>query len=87
MAIAGTEKTTVAGITTSNKMHFSTSNDYGLFDFGLHTSLGYHFNKLFVELAYQYGFASINNNEEHDKRNIRNRTLSLNLGYTIKSYK
>lgn len=87
LAIAGTEKTTLSGVTSSAKMHFSTSSDYGLFDLGMHTSLGYHFNKLFVELAYQYGFASINNNEENDKKNIQNRTLSLNIGYYFKSYK
>jgi len=86
LAIAGTEKTTIAGVTTSQKMRFTTSKDYGLFDLGLHTSLGYHFNKLFVEVAYQYGFASINNNEEIDKRNIRNRTFSLNIGYFIRSF-
>ena len=87
LAIAGTEKKTIAGITSSEKMRFSTSQDFGLFDLGVHSSLGYHFNKMFVEVAYQYGFASINNNEEHDKRNIRNRTLSLNFGYYFKSYK
>jgi len=87
LALSGKEKTTVSGISNTAKMHFSTSADYGLFDLGLHTSLGYHFNKLFVEIAYQYGFASINNNEENDKKNIQNRTLSLNLGYCIRSYK
>lgn len=87
LAISGREKTTVSGVSSSSKMHFSTSGDYGLFDLGLHTSIGYHFNKLFVELAYQHGFANINNNEENDKRNIQNRTLSLNLGYCIRSYK
>ncbi len=87
LAIAGKEKTTVAGISSSSKMKFSTSKDYGLFDFGLHSSIGYHFNKIFVEAAYQYGFVSINNNEEKDKKNIRNRSFSLNIGYYIKSYK
>ena len=86
LAIGGTEKKTSAGVTSSTKMHFTTSTDYGLFDFGLHTSVGYHFNKLFIEFAYQYGFANINNNEEVDKRNIRNRTYSLTLGYHIKFY-
>jgi len=87
VAISGKEKTTIAGVTSSAKMKFSTDNNYSLFDLGLHTSLGYHFNKFFIEAAYQYGFASINNNEELDKKNIRNRTLSLNIGYYFKSYK
>ena len=87
LAIAGTEKTTIAGISNSSKMKFSTSGDYGPFDFGLQAAVGYHFKKIFVEAAYQYGFVNINNNEEHDKRNIRNRTISLNLGYYIRSYK
>ena len=87
LAVGGTEKTTLAGITSSAKMHFTTSKDYGLFDFGLHTSIGWHLKKFFIEAAYQYGFASINNNEELDKRNIQNRAFSLNFGYYIKSYK
>lgn len=87
LALAGREKTTISGVTSSNKMRFSTSSDYGLFDMGIHTSIGCHFKKFLIEAAYQYGFASINNNEERDKKNIRNRTFSLNLGYYIKSYK
>ncbi|MEP7164068.1 MAG: outer membrane beta-barrel protein [Ferruginibacter sp.] len=87
LAVGGKEKTTISGVTSSAKMHFSTSKDYGLFDLGLHSSVGWHLKKLFVEAAYQYGFASINNNEDHDKRNIRNRTFSLNIGYYIRSYK
>jgi hypothetical protein len=87
LAISGTEKTRVAFVTNSSKMHFSTSENYGLFDLALHTGISYHFNKMFAELAYQYGFASINNNEEHDKKNIRNRTFSINVGYYFRSYK
>ena len=87
LAIGGTEKKTISGVTSSAKMHFTTSKDYGLFDLALHTSVGWHLKKYFIEVAYQYGFASINNNEELDKRNIRNRTLSLNFGYYFKSYK
>ncbi len=87
LAISGTEKTIVNGVTTSSKMDFSTSKNYGLFDFGLHTSLGYHFRKMFVEVAWQHGLTSINNNEELDNRNIRNRTLSINLGYYFRSFK
>jgi len=87
LAISGKEKTTLSGVAKSSKMKFSTSKDYGLFDLALHSSLGYHFDKFFVELVYQFGFASINNNEEYDHRNIRNRTFGVNIGYRIKSYK
>ena len=86
-AIAGTEKKTIAGVTSSSKMKFSTTGNYGYFDFGLQAGMGYHFKKFFVEAAYQYGFVSINNEEERDKRNIRNRNFCLNIGYYIKSYK
>lgn len=86
LALAGTEKTTLNSTTTSRKIKFSTEKGYGLFDLGLHTSVSFRFNKLFVELAYQYGFANINN-EQSDKKNIRNRTFSLNLGYYFRSYK
>ena len=86
-AIAGTEKTTIAGVSSSSKMKFSTTGNYSPFDFGLQSVLGYHFNRLYVEASYQYGLANINNMEEYDKRNIRNRTFSLNLGYCIKLYK
>lgn len=87
LAIAGTEKNTINGITTSSKMKFSTVNSYGLFDMGLQGSIGYHFKKLFLEAAYQYGFMSINNNEEKDKKNLRNRVISLNMGYYFQHYK
>jgi len=87
MAISGKEKTTIAGVSTTSKMKFSTTANYGLFDFGAQASIGYHFKKIFVEAAYQYGLANINNNAERDKRNIQNRTLSLNIGYYIRSYK
>ncbi len=87
LAIAGKEKITVSGISSTSNMKFSTSKNYGLFDLALHTSIGYHLKKMFIEVAWQHGLASINNNEENDKRNIRNRTISLNFGYVIKSYK
>ena len=87
LAIGGTEKTTVSGVDSSAKMNFSTSKDYGLFDLGLHTSIGWHLKKYFIEAVYQYGFVNINNNIERDKRNIQNRTFSLNVGYYFRSYK
>lgn len=82
-AIAGTEKITKEGITTSQKMNFEISKDYGLFDFGFVPSIGYTTKKFFVEGAFQLGLTSINNNEEHDEKNIRNRTFSLNFGYFL----
>ncbi len=84
LAVAGTEKTTSAGITTSQKMDFSLSKNYGFFDFGFVPSIGYTTKKFFIEGAFQLGLTSINNNEEKDSKNIRNRTLSLNFGYFLK---
>ena len=57
---------------------------YGWFDLSLTAGIFYHFNKTFVEVAYTTGLANINNNEEFDGRNIRNRMLSLNIGYYFK---
>ena len=87
LAIGGREKTTAGNLTSTSRMKFSTVNEYGLFDFGLNVSVGYHFNKLFIEAAYQYSFVNINNNVETDKRNIQNRNFSLALGYRIRSFK
>lgn len=84
LAISGTQKTTEAGVTTSSKMKFSTSADYGLFDLAIYNSIGYHFNKIFVEASYHLGFVSINNNEETDFTNIKNRGFGLSLGYYIR---
>lgn len=67
-------------VTTSEKLKFGYGG-YGWFDLGLNASLGYHMKKVFVEVGYMHGLASINNNEEVDQRNIRNRMLGLNIGY------
>ena len=67
-------------ITSTQKLQFGFGQ-YGWFDLGLNASVGYHMKKVFVEAGYMLGLASINNNEENDQRNIRNRMLSLNLGY------
>lgn len=83
-AIAGTEKITKDGVTTKQKMNFDISKDYGFFDFGFIPSIGYTTKKFFIETAFQLGLTSINNNEEKDLKNIRNRTLSLNFGYFFK---
>lgn len=84
VAFMGTEKRTVEGITTSSKMKFSIDGNYSYFDPGLHTSIGYHFKKIFIEAAYQLGLSNINNNGEFDRRDLRNRTFSLNLGYYLR---
>ncbi len=75
--------TTTANVTTSQKMAFGFGG-YGWFDLSLTAGISYHFNKTFVEVAYTPGLANINNNEEFDGRNIRNRMLSLNIGYYFK---
>jgi hypothetical protein len=69
--------------TTSKKMSFGFGA-YGWFDLGLNTSVAYRMKKTFVELGYYTGLSSINNNEEVDGRNIRNRMLSLSIGYFFK---
>jgi Outer membrane protein beta-barrel domain len=80
----GSQKiTTTNNVTTSEKIKFGYGS-YGMFDLSLTGSLGYHFKKIFIEAAYTPGLANINNNEEFDGRNIRNRMLSLNIGYYFK---
>lgn len=84
VAIAGTEKQTTANNTTSSKMKFSLSGNYGFLDLGVGGSLGFHTNKFLIEAGYQMGLANINNNVENDFRNIRNRMFSLQIGYFLK---
>ncbi len=72
--------TDINNITSSQKLKFGYK-DYGWFDLGMNFSAGYHTKKIFVEAGYLLGLASVNNNEENDQRNIRNRMLSLNIGY------
>lgn len=84
LGLLGREKRTTNGTTTTSNIKFSNTAGYGLYDIGLNTAIGYHTRKWFVELGYQHGLASINNEEEFDNINIRNRVLSLNLGYYLK---
>jgi Outer membrane protein beta-barrel domain len=70
-------------VITTQKLKFGYGS-LGWFDLGLNASVSYHMKKIFVEAGYMYGLASINNNEEVDQRNIRNRMISLNLGYYFK---
>ncbi len=76
----GTKKITAGGVTASNKIKFGFEG-LGWFDLGLNGSLGYHFKKVFAELNYYHGISNINNNVEFDGTSIRNRMLSLNIGY------
>jgi Outer membrane protein beta-barrel domain len=76
----GSKKTSTGGVTTSKKIKFGFEG-LGWFDLGLNGSLGYHFKKTFVELNYYHGITNINNNVEYDGTSIRNRMLTLNVGY------
>lgn len=84
IAVAGTEKITRAGVTTSKKMKINVDGEYGMFDLGISTGIGFHTPKMFVEAGFQLGLANINNDFELDGRNIRNRMLSLSFGYYLK---
>ncbi len=86
LALAGTEKITKNGVTSSKKMNFDISKDYGYFDFSLMPLMGYYTKKFFVEGTFQMGLTSINNNEEKDQKNIRNSGFSVSLGYILKQY-
>lgn len=86
LAVAGTEKTTVNGSSSRQKMKFSTTNNFGLFDFSLLAGAGLHLKKWYLEANYDLGLANINNNVARDSRNIRNRTISISLGYYFKSF-
>jgi hypothetical protein len=79
----GRIKTTTASNTTNEKIEFGFSG-YGMFDLGFTGGISYHFNNMFVEALYSPGLTSINNNEEVDKRNLKNTTLSLNIGFYFK---
>lgn len=84
IAVSGKQKITENGATTSAPMKFSMSNNFGYFNLALHTGISYHFNNMFIEGAYHLGFSSINNNEEVDGSNIKNRGFALSLGYWLK---
>ena len=72
--------TDINDITSTQNLKFNYK-EFGWFDLGMNFSAGYHMKKIFVEAGYMLGLASINNNEENDQRNIRNRMLSLNVGF------
>lgn len=80
----GKEKTTDKNnVTQSSSMSFGYGG-YGWFDLGIAGSIGYHVKKIFVEANYQLGLTNINNLSEFDGRNIKNRAISLNIGYYLK---
>lgn len=79
----GNRKTTVGGVTTSEKIKFGFEAT-GWFDLGLSGSLGYHFKKMFIQAQYYHGLANINNNAQYDNVNIKNRMFNLQFGYFFK---
>ena len=84
IAVSGKQKITENGTTTSSPMKFSMTNNFGYFSLALHSGISYHFNKMFIEGSYHLGFSSINNNEEVDDTNIKNRGFAISLGYWLK---
>jgi hypothetical protein len=84
IALSGKQKYTINEMTSTSPMKFSISNNYGLFNVGILTGLSYQFNKIFIEGTYHIGVTSINNNEEFDNTNIKNRGFALNIGYWFK---
>lgn len=84
IAFSGKEKTTKNGVTSTAPMVFSFTNNYGYANIGIHTGLSYHFKKVFIEGSYHLGVSSINNEEEFDDTNIKNRGFALSLGYWLK---
>lgn len=72
-----------SGVTGSQKIKFGYNN-YGWFDLGLNGSIAYRFNKTMIEAGYYMGLANINNNEEHDARNMQHRVASLGIVYFFK---
>jgi Outer membrane protein beta-barrel domain len=79
----GNQKTTIGGVTTGEKINFGFDGT-GWFDLGLSGSLGYQFKKMFIQAIYYHGLTSINNKEEFDATNIKNRMFSLQIGYFFK---
>ncbi|MEO5682179.1 MAG: porin family protein [Chitinophagaceae bacterium] len=72
------------GMEVRNKAKLSlTGNYFGLFDASLNAALGYSFTqKFFAEAMYAYGVGNINNDQAGP--NIKNRVLSLSVGYFLR---
>ena len=84
IAVSGKQKITENNITKSSAMKFSFSGNYGYANVGIFGGLSHHFNKFFIEGSYHLGVNSINNDEEVDGTNIKNRGFAVNIGYWLK---
>ena len=84
VALSGKQKITEDGATRNEQMKLSFSNNYGYVNVGIQAGLNYQFNKMFLEGTYHLGVTSINNNEEFDDTNIKNRGFAISLGYWFK---
>ncbi len=81
VALKGKESITAGGTTTTRNMKFDIGSNYGIFDLGLNTGIGFHTKKIFIEALFNLGLADINNQYDADGRNIRNRMFSFNAGW------
>lgn len=81
IAIGGKQNIESNGQKVSEPMKFSLSKYYGYANIGIQTGLAYNFNKWFIEGTYHLGVSSINNEEEIDRTNIKNRGMSIGIGY------
>jgi hypothetical protein len=84
LAISGKQKINYNGETVSEPMKFSLSGYYGLANVAVQSGIAFHFDKWFIEGLYHLGVNSINNEEETDQTNIKNRGISLNIGYWLR---
>ncbi|MEP6615252.1 MAG: porin family protein [Ginsengibacter sp.] len=82
-AITGKEKITDKnGVLTENKIVFGFG-DYGRYDAGLTGNIGYRYHSYLLEISYLYSLTDLQNNDDIDS-DIRNRMLSLSVGYYFK---
>ena len=83
-ALSGTTTTTVTGQTTSQSKDFSF-NDYKRFEigahFGLNVGLGIGSGKLVLDARYLLGISDFNDGNSNPNEAIRNRGISVGLGY------
>ncbi len=83
-ALAGTQTVESAGQKTSAPMKFSLTNHFSLANIGIQSGLAFHFNNWFLEAGYHLGVSSINNEEEVDRTNIKNRAITVGIGYWLR---
>lgn len=84
VALAGTQTIDDNGQKRSESMKFSLTGNYNLANVAIQTGLAYHFSHWFIEGSYHLGVSSINNLEEVDGVNIKNRAISLGIGYWLR---